>query len=290
MKIKTIAIFVLIVAAFAAGLLLKEHFFEFYDSLNKQVAEMQKINIGSVISEVGKQMLTPPPLQVLGAEKQVDLLKSQIILQTNVQRHQNGSLPALIENKRLDEAASAKASDMFEKQYFEHISPLGLDPGKLVQNHGYEFIVAGENLILGNFSSEEEVVDDWMASSGHRANILNNRYTEIGVAIVKGTYQGQTVWMGVQEFGFPLSACPSPDNILKNTIDSDKQQLDFLYSELGTNKKQIDSLDQTSPTYSQMADDYNKLVAQYEALSSDTKKIISNYNNQVSIFNNCVSE
>ena len=134
-------------------------------------------------------------------------MQSKIISETNLQRQENGDLPALKENTDLDETASAKAADIFKNQYFEHVSPSGVDPGKLVESYGYDYIVEGENLILGNFSSEKEVVADWMASPGHRANILNNRYTEIGVAIVKGTYKGEESWVGVQEFGLPLSTC-----------------------------------------------------------------------------------
>jgi Cysteine-rich secretory protein family len=215
-------------------------------------------------------------------------LQSKIILETNLQRQENGNLPVLIENLKLDDAASAKANDMFLNQYFEHTSPAGVDPGKLVQSHGYNYIVAGENLILGNFSSEKEVVQDWMNSPGHRANILNNRYSEIGVAIIKGTYKGETVWIGVQEFGLPLSSCPALDNNLKNQIDLDNMQLNTLLSDIDQKKSEIDNTNQNSPAYSQMVNDYNQSIAQYNSLADTTKNIISQYNNQVSDFNNCV--
>ena len=80
---------------------------------------------------------------------------------------------------------------------FEHTSPSGVDPGKLVQSYGYDYIVAGENLILGNFSSEKEVVQDWMNSPGHRANILNGSYKRTGVAAYR-TEDGTIYWC--QEF------------------------------------------------------------------------------------------
>ena len=63
-------------------------------------------------------------------------------------------MSALKENEKLDQAALAKANDMFLKQYFEHVSPTGVGPGDLAQNYGYDYIIVGENLILGNFSSE----------------------------------------------------------------------------------------------------------------------------------------
>lgn len=289
-KAKIIVCFTLVAVAFAAGLLLKGHFLEFYNRLDKQVKGLKKTDIGSVISEAGKQIFTPPPLKIQGDKKEASLLKSRLIAQTNTARQKNGNLPPLKENALLSQAALAKANDMFEKQYFEHISPSGIGPEKLVQGYGYEYITAGENLILGNFASEEEVVAEWMASTGHRENILNNKYSEIGAAIIKGVYKGQNVWIGVQEFGLPISACPAPDKILKNNIDSYKSQLEFLYSSLVEAKEEIESAGQNAPTYRQMVDNYNKLVEQYNKLAQDTKGIISNYNSQVEIFNSCVSE
>ena len=207
MKVAKLIIFILIlVAAFGAGVYLKDDAVRFYDSLNYQVRNFQKTNIGSTLTQVGKEIVSPPPLNIGGSEQPVVLLQSKIISQTNLQRQENGNLPALVENAELDKAAAAKANDMFLHQYFEHVSPTGVDPGKLVQSYGYEYIVAGENLILGNFSSEAEVLGDWMNSPGHRANILNIRYTEIGASIIKGTYEGQTVWIGAQEFGLPVHA------------------------------------------------------------------------------------
>lgn len=289
MRIKKILIFVLIVVAFGAGIYFKDDAIRFYNGLNRQVQNFQKTEIGATLTQVGKEIFNPSPLNVGGASNRVTLLQSRVITETNFQRQQNGNLAALKENAKLDDAASAKANDMFLKQYFEHASPSGVDPGTLVQNHGYDYIVAGENLILGNFSSEKEVVQDWMNSPGHRANILNVRYTEIGVAIIKGTYQGQTVWIGVQEFGLPLSACAQPDDSLKNQTDSDKMQLDALSSQIDDKKNQINGADQNSPAYSQMIDDYNQLVVQYNLLAETTKTIITQYNIEVNNFNNCVA-
>ena len=232
--------------------------------------------------------MTPPPLNIGGSENNVVLTRAKIIAQTNIQRYDNGTLPPLIENAKLDLAASKKAQDLFAKQYFEHVSPSGVDPGTLVKSVGYEYIVTGENLILGNFTSEAQLVQDWMNSPGHRANILNNRYRDIGVAIVKGTYKGQTVWIGVQEFGLSLSVCKQPSDGLKSQIDSDKTQLDQLSAQIDAKKSQIDSTDPNSPAYRQMVDDYNTMVNQYNQLVQETKNLINDYNDQVNTFNQCV--
>lgn len=284
-----IIIVILIILAFGAGIYFKDDALRLYNNFTKGLQDFKKTEIGTILSEAGKEFLSPPPLFANDKANSVILLQSKIITETNLQRQQNGNLPALTENTRLNKAAAAKASDMFLNQYFEHVSPNGTDPGRLVQSYGYEYIVAGENLILGNFSGEKEVVQDWMDSPGHRANILNNRYTEIGVAVVKGMYKGQEVWIGVQEFGLPLSSCTEPELSLRNNIDSNKMQLDSLSSQIDAKKRQIENTNQRSAAYSQMIDDFNQMVVQYNSLAEDTKSIIARYNNEVNIFNQCVA-
>ncbi len=288
-KFKKIIVFILIAVAFGAGVYFKDDAVRFYNGLNKQVQDFKKTDVGQIISEVQKQVSTATPLKVGGASNKVILLKTQIIAETNLQRQENGSLSALKENEKLDQAALAKANDMFLKQYFEHVSPTGVGPGDLAQNYGYDYIIVGENLILGNFLSEKEVVQDWMNSPGHRANILNNRYSEIGVAVIKGTYKGETVWIGVQEFGLPLSSCIPPNDNLKNEIDLNKAQLDILTSQIDERKIQIENTNPKSASYNQMVNDFNQLVAQYNSLADATKSIVAQYNDQINIFNNCVA-
>ena len=297
MKVFKIIIILVLVAAVGVGVYFRSDVVKFYNGVGKQVKNFSiaggpasgwQKNIEQTISQVEKQVLAPLPLNMGGTNNQVVLLQSKIISETNLQRQENGNLPALTENLKLDQTASAKASDLFLKQYFEHVSPSGVGPGDLAQKYGYNYIVEGENLILGNFSSEKEVLQDWMNSPEHRANILNNRYTEMGAAIVKGTYKGQTVWIGVQEFGLPLSTCSAPNAAFKNQIDSEQTQLDELASQINAKKTEIDSTNSGSPAYSQMVDDYNQMVSQYNSLASQIKGNVAIYNSQVNIFNNCV--
>lgn len=277
---KKIIILVLIIAALGASV---------YFSFNKQVQEISKTDIGTTISQVAKQIFSPPPLQILRKETPVVLTANKVISETNLQRAQNGGLPALTENAQLAGAALAKAKDMFAKQYFEHVSPSGVGPGELAQSYGYDYIVEGENLILGNFASEKEAVQDWMDSPGHRANILNNRYSEIGVAIIKGTYKGESVWIGVQEFGLPMSTCSQPDVTLKNKIDLNQKTLNSTSLQINQIKNEINNTNQKSNNYNQLVDQYNQLVNSYNVLANTTKTMISQFNNQVNNFNNCMA-
>lgn len=132
----------------------------------------------------------------------VVLQTDRIIYQTNVQRVANG-LFSLSENELLNEMAKEKANDMFSKQYFDHVSPSGFGLEELAKDNKYDYAEVGENLLVGVFYDEEQVLNAWMKSPPHKAEILNRNFTEIGVAAVKGTYNDQIVWMLVQEFGKP---------------------------------------------------------------------------------------
>lgn len=287
-KIKVGIILVLVLAAFGLGVYFKDDVLRLYQSANQKIQDFKKTDIGSVISQVGKELITPPPLLISGQNQASVLLKTKIIDETNDRRRENG-LPPLDENSILDKAAAGKANDMFKNQYFEHKSPSGVGPGDLVQSFGYSYILAGENLILGNFKDEREIVEDWMNSPGHRANILNDRFTEIGVAIIKGTYEGDTVWIGVQEFGLPSSTCQDPDASLKAKIDSNKAELDSVSRQIDSKKTYINSMNPKSPGYKNLVDSFNALVEDYNKLAAETKQMVNQYNEQANQYNSCVS-
>jgi len=156
------------------------------------IKDFKTSNIGEIVSQVQKQILAPTPLKVENTASGQALTESEIILETNLQRAEN-NFPSLVENKKLSEAAAAKIADMFKNQYFEHISPSGINPGDLVQSFGYDYIITGENLILGNFKNEKEMVQYWMDSPGHRANILSRTVTQIGVGAAKDS-NGSLYW------------------------------------------------------------------------------------------------
>lgn len=286
MKVKIFIIIILLAVAFGAGIYFKDSAINLYNNFGKKVNDFKKSQVGVLVGQITQSIINPPPLNIGRSSNQVVLLQSKIIEETNLQRKANG-LPALRENSILDKAASAKAADMFAKQYFEHTSPTGVGTAELAESFQYDYILVGENLILGNFNGEKEVVGDWMNSEGHRANILNNRYTEIGVAVVKGTYKGETVWIGVQEFGLPASACTRPSLASKDEIDSLNSQLASMEIQLTAKKQQIEG-SRNSAGYNQMIKEYNQLVDEYEVLAQTVKNLVNQYNQQANIFNNCV--
>lgn len=284
-----IVLLVLLLLALAGSFFFQNNLQSFYDNLGNHVENFQKSDLANLLNEIKREILTSGPLRIGGKANSVILTEAQIIAQTNLQRRENGDLPALKENAKLNAAALAKAQDMFALQYFEHNSPSGTDPGELVKKYGYDYIVTGENLILGNFENEKEVVQKWMDSPGHRANILHGRFTEIGVAVVRGTYEGETVWIGVQEFGLPLSTCPAPSAVLEAQINAENAQLNKMGADIEAKKAQINATKRNSKEYNGLIDEYNEMVQEYNARVVEVKKIITQYNAEVTVFKNCVA-
>jgi hypothetical protein len=124
-----------------------------------------------------------------------------IISLTNVSRKEAGLLE-LKENSILSQAAQVKANDMLAKGYFSHNTPDGKTPWSFIASAGYSYLMAGENLAV-NFTEAENVESAWMNSPGHKANILNKNFEEIGIGIAQGTYQDHSAIFVVQMFGTP---------------------------------------------------------------------------------------
>lgn len=112
--------------------------------------------------------------------------------------------PTLRTSAKLERAAQLKANDMASKGYFAHNSPEGVTPWHWFNEVGYKFVYAGENLAI-NFNESSEVNTAWLNSPTHKANIMNDRFTEIGIATAEGIYQGKNSIFVVQMFGKPRS-------------------------------------------------------------------------------------
>ena len=230
-------------------------------------------------SEINKDLLP-----VTSNQQEGSLSVQGIISDTNKERAAQG-LPNLSVNDKLTLSAESKLQDMFKNQYFEHVSPSGQSVSDVVRQTGYDYIVVGENLALGVFGGDQQVVDAWMASPGHRRNILDSRYQDIGIAVGKGLYQGRTQWLIVQHFGKPLSACSSPSNSIKTSIDTQKADVANLESQITTTRAQIDTL--SGDTYVAKASEYNSLVIDYNTKLTNLKNTIDTYNQTVKQFNTC---
>ena len=131
------------------------------------------------------QVLTIPQLDSL-----VTSFEGEVIRLVNEIRRQNG-LGSLTPHWELSRVARYKSQDMADHGYFSNTSPTYGTPFQMIKAFGLSYRTAGENIARG-YTTAQAVVNGWMNSSGHRANILNAAYTQIGVGYVPaGNYWTQ---------------------------------------------------------------------------------------------------
>lgn len=118
----------------------------------------------------------------------VSAYESQVVNLVNAERSKQGLRPLSLDSE-LSRVARFKSQDMIDRRYFSHTSPTYGSPFTMMKNFGIKYRSAGEN-IVGGQRSPQEVVNSWMNSSGHRANILSRDYTHIGVGYAKGGSYG----------------------------------------------------------------------------------------------------
>jgi uncharacterized YkwD family protein/spore coat assembly protein SafA len=162
-----------------------------------KIAVKYQVGLSEIIS-ANSQVKNPAmiyPGQVLNiplADNALVSYVNEVIRLTNVKRTQSG-LPALKSNWQLSRVAQYKAKDMHDLNYFSHQSPTYGSPFDMMKQFGLTYRSAGENIAKGQ-QTPAAVVEAWWNSPGHRANILNSSYTDIGVGYISdGKY-----W--VQEF------------------------------------------------------------------------------------------
>lgn len=135
-----------------------------------------------------------------------NITPERVLELTNQERLKRGLSPLSI-NQTLSQAAQLKAGDMFAFNYWSHVSPSGRDPWSFFKEAGYNYLYAGENLAR-DFMTSEAVVNAWMTSPTHKDNVLNERYQEIGLAVIDGTLNGVETTLVVQVFGTPPPSAP----------------------------------------------------------------------------------
>ncbi len=129
-------------------------------------------------------------LNIPGVDDTVLSYENEVIRLVNEQRVKNG-LKELQADWELSRVARFKSQDMKDNKYFSHTSPVYGTPFEMIKNFGISYKSAGENIARGQ-ATPQAVVNAWMNSSGHRANILNSTYTKIGVGYVpEGKYWTQ---------------------------------------------------------------------------------------------------
>jgi uncharacterized YkwD family protein/spore coat assembly protein SafA len=151
-----------------------------------KIAVKNKVGVQELIN--ANSSLKNPNLIYVGQKLTIPTQDSsyeqQVIKLVNTERAKAGLKP-LKENWELSRVAEFKSQDMRDKKYFDHNSPTYGTPFQMMKSFGISYKTAGENIAAGQ-KTPEEVMKSWMNSPGHKANILNAGYTQIGVGYVTG--------------------------------------------------------------------------------------------------------
>ncbi len=230
------------------------------------------------------------PLIDRDSEDSLNLSDDQIIYWTNIERVKNSNnILQLVVDPILTEIAKKRVFDMFEKEYFEHISPDGDSVSKMADRDFYKYIIIGENIALGNFGGSRDLVQSWMNSEGHRANILNGNYTNIGVYSKKSEYNGRMVWISAQVFSKPMSYCVEPDSVKKQNISEINLSLEIIKTKIKKVELDLKNINRDDiEKFNEKVNEYNNLAHGFNNLISEIKKITSLYNKEVQDFNECI--
>ncbi len=159
------------------------------DSLWK-IANLYQVGIAELIA-ANPQIVNPSMIYVgqkinIPSQAAYRSMEQEIIKLVNQERAKQGISP-LTENWQTSRVARTKSEDMIKNNYFSHTSPTYGTPFKMLSDFGIKYSQAAENIASGQ-QTAQQVVDSWMNSSGHRANILNPNYNQIGVGVArKGT-------------------------------------------------------------------------------------------------------
>ncbi|RME55804.1 CAP domain-containing protein [Candidatus Parcubacteria bacterium] len=288
------AFLILMVLVMVATSRLWRGFFFAASSEERTLQVMQPI--AEKLSQYGEQIkariFTPPPLRhEASVPRAASLSREGIITLTNTYRRNAGRTP-LREEPLLDRAAEMKLEDMFRRQYFAHRNPDGKGPAEVIAAAGYEYLMVGENLALGSFRDDADLVGAWMASKGHRENILKEGFQDIGVALRKGIFQGNEVWIAVQEFGTPANVCRAPSRQLKELVSKEEALLKQLQGKADALKYILDtshpSGQEEIAAYNENVRRYNSFAREINSLVAKLRQHIADYNDQVAQYNDCL--
>ena len=233
-----------------------------------------------------------------------NLNATDIVKLTNEYRITLG-LPPLRENFQLTHAAEYRANDMIRNSYYAHVNPVtGENPGDAIKQANYQFKSYAENIAMGNWQSNGHIVDGWINSPGHRANIVNPDIREIGVAIVKDntTPLGRpSVYYGVQLFASPMPDCSQPSKADKALLQDMQRKNDDIWRRVDDRRREIEALknridcetnmatrNRLITDYNRQVDSFNSLAAEAKGMQDSLKLVVQSYNNKINEYNTCM--
>ena len=151
-------------------------------------------SVTGTVKPSGSTGTVKPGNSQTGTVSSVNSMEKQVASLTNSERKAAG-LGSLTLDSQLSKLARMKAEDMAKNGYFSHTSPTYGSAFDMMKKYGVSYRTAGENIAKGQ-KTPEAVMNGWMNSSGHRANILSSAYTHIGVGYAKDS-KGNTYWVQI---------------------------------------------------------------------------------------------
>jgi hypothetical protein len=147
-----------------------------------------------------------------------DVTSADLLVDTNQARQDQGSQAVTI-NPQLSQAAQAKANDMVARNYWSHITPDGKTPWVFIDETGYQYKKAGENLAFG-FVDTNDIITGWLNSPAHKQNLLDSAYSQVGFGVANSqNYQGN----GPETVVVAFYGEPGEKAIFGNTTDSSRK-------------------------------------------------------------------
>lgn len=157
-----------------------------------KIANMYQVGISELIN--ANPQIPNPNLIYIGQQITIPTVNNyrkieQEIIRLVNQERARYNLSPLTENWEVSRVARIKSQDMVDNNYFSHQSPIYGSPFKMLRDFGINYTEAAENIAYGNLTAQQ-VMNQWMNSSGHRANILNPNFTTIGVGVARSKMDG----------------------------------------------------------------------------------------------------
>jgi hypothetical protein len=146
------------------------------------------------------------PMDVYSSPIFLEEEQDRVLELINAERQDYG-VEALVLHDKLIKSSVMKTTDMIEEQYFGHISPSGQSLKTYIDDVGYEYALAGENLAVG-FYNARDVVEAWLSSPKHHENITEGIFIDTGLSVMAGEYQGRQTFYFANHFGSPRSSLP----------------------------------------------------------------------------------
>jgi len=152
-----------------------------------QICTKHEVGVSEVLSvnpEITKvSQIKPSQIIKIPNLAEVKALEKEVITLVNLERAKQGLAPVEL-NWQLSRVARYKSEDMRDKNYFSHTSPTYGSPFEMMKSFGVDYMAAGENIAMGQ-PTAVSVMNAWMSSTGHKANILSGNFTEIGVGVAR---------------------------------------------------------------------------------------------------------